>query len=207
MSWILWCTGESWAHIVWPIDHCIFAYPIWHKDSLSNIEYLCEEIRAIATAFVGLWLMFRCTGESWAYLRDRSSTAYLPIPFGNQNRLGNIKSLCRNMRHRLSYSWQSRSFCWHITEVLAHLWFTSQRVGSWDTARVLLTQMLIVLPGFSWPMIEDDSQLRSSILSRMSFLHMYEANLTSCESLWMLSFQRRHASRATNKPPKRMYLQ
>jgi len=36
--------------------------------------------------------------------------------------------------------------------------------------------MLLSLPGFSWPMIEDHSQQRSSILSRMSFLDMYEAN-------------------------------
>jgi len=36
--------------------------------------------------------------------------------------------------------------------------------------------MPLSLPQFSWPMIEDHSQLRSSILSRMSFLDMYEAN-------------------------------
>jgi len=36
--------------------------------------------------------------------------------------------------------------------------------------------MPLSLPGFSWPMIEHHSQLRSSILSRMSFLDMYEAN-------------------------------
>jgi hypothetical protein len=30
--------------------------------------------------------------------------------------------------------------------------------------------------------------------------------LTSCESLWMLSFQPRQVSRATNMPPKHMYL-
>jgi len=36
--------------------------------------------------------------------------------------------------------------------------------------------MPLLLLGFSWPMIEDHSHLRSSILSRMSFLDMYEAN-------------------------------
>jgi hypothetical protein len=36
--------------------------------------------------------------------------------------------------------------------------------------------MPLLLPQFSWPMIEDHSQLRSSILSRMSFLDMYAAN-------------------------------
>jgi len=43
-------------------------------------------------------------------------------------------------------------------------------------AQVFLAQMPLALPGFSWPMIEDHSHLRSSILSRMSFLDMYEAN-------------------------------
>jgi len=36
--------------------------------------------------------------------------------------------------------------------------------------------MPLLLPGFCWPIIEDHSQLRSSILSRMSFFDMYEAN-------------------------------
>jgi len=129
-----------------------------------------------AGAFALIWSKFRCTGESWAYLRDRSSTAFLPIPFGNQNRLGDIEYLCQNLSHRLTYLWQSRSICWHIIEVLAHLWSASQRVCSWDTARVFMAHMPLSLPGFSWPMIEDHSQLRSLILSRLIFLDMYEAN-------------------------------
>jgi len=129
-----------------------------------------------AGAFALIWSKFRCTGESWAYLHDRSRTAYLPIPFGNPNRLGDIEYLCQNMRHRLTYLWQIRSFCWHIIEVLALLWSASQRVGSWDTAQVFLAQMPLSQPGFSWLMIEDHSQLRSSILSSMSFLDLDEAN-------------------------------
>jgi len=120
--------------------------------------------------------MLWCIRESWAYLRNWFSTACSPIPFGYQNRLGDIEYLCQNMRHRLTYSWQSRNFSWNIIEVLAHLWSASQRVRSWDTSWVFLAQMPVLLPGFSWPMIKDHSQLQSSILSRMSFLDMYEAN-------------------------------
>ena len=50
-------------------------------------------------------------------------------------------------------------------------------------ARVFLAQMLLSLPEFSWPMIEDYLQLRSSILSRLSFLDMYEANF---DKLWVI---------------------
>jgi len=128
-------------------------------------KYLCLSMRhsllicGKAGAFAPIWSKFQCTGESWAYLRDRSRTAYSPIHFGNQNRLGDIEYLCQNLRLRLTYSWQIRSFCWHIIEVLAHLWSASQRVRSWDTARVFLAQMPPSLPGFSWLMIDDHSQL------------------------------------------------
>jgi len=159
-----------------------------------------------AGAFACQESKFRCTRESWAYHRDKSSTAYSPIPFGNQNRLGDIEYLCQNMRHGLTYSWQSRSFCWHMIEVLAHLWSASQRVRIWDMARVFLAQMQLSLPGFSWPQIKDYAELRSSILSRMSFLDMYEANIDKLRVIMDVSFWPRHASRVTNKPPRRMYL-
>ena len=35
--------------------------------------------------------------------------------------------------------------------------------------------MTLSLPGFSWPMIDDHLQVRSSILFRMSFLDIFEA--------------------------------
>ena len=136
-----------------------------------------------ARAFAPIWSKFWCTREFWAYLHDRSSTAYLPIPFGNQNRLRDIEYLCQNMSHRLTYSWQSHSFCWHIIEVWAHLWSAFQRFRSWETARVFFAQMPLLLLGLSWPMSEDHSQLRSSILCRMSFLDMYEANF---DKLWII---------------------
>jgi len=55
-------------------------------------------------------------------------------------------------------------------------------------------------------MIEVYAQLTSSIQSRISFLYMYEANFDKLQVIMAVSFQLSHASRATNKPPKRMYL-
>jgi len=139
--WVWGSTRESRAYLP---DWSSTAYsPISFVDynTLGDIEYLCQHIRGIATPFAGLWLNFRCSGESWAYLCDRSSTAYSPIPFGNQNRLGDSEYLCKNMKHGLAYSWQNRSFYCPIMEVLVHLWSASQRVGSWDTAQVFLAQI------------------------------------------------------------------
>ena len=72
-------------------------------------KYLCRIRRysslicGKAGAFALIWSKFRCTRESWAYLCDRFCTAYSQIPFGNQNRLGDIQYLSQNMRHRLTY--------------------------------------------------------------------------------------------------------
>jgi len=79
----------------------------------------------------------------------RSITAYSPIPFGNSNRLGDIEYLCENLRHWLTYLWQSHSFCWHMTEVLAHLWSASQSVGCWDMARMFVAKPQLLL-AFDW---------------------------------------------------------
>jgi len=73
-------------------------------------------------------------------------------------------------------------------------------------AWVFLPQMELSLPGVYWPMIEDNAQLGSAILSRMSFLDTYEANFDKLRVIMEVSFQPRHTSRATNKPPKGMYL-
>jgi len=74
-------------------------------------------------------------------------------------------------------------------------------------ARVFLAQMQLSLPGFCWPRIEDHAHRRCTMLSRMSFLDMYEANCEKLRVIMNVSFQPTHALRATNKPPKRMYLQ
>jgi len=54
-------------------------------------------------------------------------------------------------------------------------------------------------------MIEVQAQLKSAILSRMTFLDLYEANFDMLRLILDVSFLPRHASRVTNKPPKRMY--
>jgi len=143
----------------------------------------------MATAFPGLWLKFWCTWESWADLCGRSSTACFPIPFGN---LGDIEYLCQNMRHGVTYSWQSRSNWWHIIEVLAHLWFVSQRVGSWGMTRVFLAKCSFRCrgsPGLWFKIMYNcDHQFCPKCASSICM----KPTLTSCEWLWMY-----HSSPAT----------
>jgi len=68
---------------------------IWDTGSL---------IRGKDTAFASLWSKFWCTVESWAYCYDRSSSAYVPIPFGNKVSLGGFEYFGQNMRHGLTNS-------------------------------------------------------------------------------------------------------
>ena len=91
------CTGEFRAYLDGLSSTAYSPIAFVNQNRLGDIEYLCQDICAIAAAFAGLWLKFRCTGESWAYLRDRSSTVYSPIPCGNQNKLGDNEYLCQNM--------------------------------------------------------------------------------------------------------------
>ena len=70
-----------------------------------------------------------------------------------------------------------------------------------------MVQMQLSLAGFSRCMIEVHAQLRSPILSRMSFLDMYQANFDKLQVIMDVLFQPRHASRVTNQPPKHMYIQ
>ena len=78
---------------VWPIWSTFVR--IWDTGSL---------IRGKDAAFASLWSKFWCTGESWAYCYERSSTAYLHIPFRNKVTLGDIEYFCQDMRHGLNYS-------------------------------------------------------------------------------------------------------
>jgi len=79
-----------------------------------RIGAMVSLVHGNAAAFAGLWAKYWCTRESWAYCYDRSSTAYLLIPFGSIDSLGNIEYLCLNMWHGLICLWQSRSFCMQI---------------------------------------------------------------------------------------------
>jgi len=177
-------------------------------------KYLCLIVRysslicGKAGAFARIWSKFRCTEESCAYLRARSSTAYSPIPFGNQNRQDDIECLCQNVRHGLTYSWQSGSICRHIIELLAHRRSASQRVRNLRHGTGILgSNSPFQFRGFPglWLKIIQNWDLQSCP-GWASWICM-KPTLTSCESLWMLSLQPRHTSRATNKPPMRMYLQ
>jgi len=129
-------------------------------DSLGHILLwlICPCIFAVT----GLSSKFQCTRESWACHCDSSITPFSSIPFGHSNRLHHIEYFCRNMRHWVTYLWQSRSFYWHFIEVLAHPWSSSQRVGCWDTARVFLAKQQLSLLGMSWSMIEVQAQLISA---------------------------------------------
>jgi len=121
---------------------------------------------------------------------------------------GDIEYLCQNVRHGLTYSWQSGSFCWHIIEVLAHRRSASQRVRNLrHGSGILDSNSLFHCRGFPglWLKIIQNWDLQSCP-EWASWICM-KPTFTSCESFWMLSFQPRHASRATNKPPMRMYLQ
>ena len=185
----------------------------------------------------------------------------MPIPFGNQNRLGDIEYLCQNVRHGLTYSWQSGSFCWPMVEIPVHRRILG--ISSWQIQHCIFANPIwqskqtrrywVPVSGYSWQsrsicwhIIEVLAHRRSAsqrvrklrhgsgILGSNSPFHCrgfpglwlkiiqnwdlqscpewaswvcMKPTLTSCESLWMLSFQPRHASRATNKPPMRMYLQ
>jgi len=172
-------------------------------DSLGHISL--RSIDPCIFVVAGLWPRSRCTRESWANHCDRSITAHSSIPFVNSNRLGDIEHLCLNMRHWLTNFWQSRSLCRHFIEVLAHLWSTSQRVRCWDTAQVLLAKLQHSLQGMSWPMIDVQDNWDLPIQSRMSCLDIYKVNFDKLRLIMDISSQPRHASRATNKPPMRMY--
>jgi len=68
-----------------------------------------------------------------------------------------------------------------------------------------MAKLQLSLPGISWPLIEVLAQLKSTIQSRMMLLDLYEANFDKLRLIVDGSFRPRHASRATNMPPKHMY--
>jgi len=80
-------------------DWSITAYltiPAGNEDSLDKMSTCViiwdtgSPIHGKAAVVVGIWPKFQCTGKSWAFRNDRSSTVYLPIWFGNKDSLGNI---------------------------------------------------------------------------------------------------------------------
>jgi hypothetical protein len=87
------------------------------------------------------------------------------------------------------------------TGIRAHLTLTSQCVGHWDTARVLIAKLHLSLLGMSWPMIwpmiKVQAQWRTAIQSRMTFLDFDDVNFSKLRLIVHVSFQVRHASTVT----------
>ena len=108
-----------------------------------------------------------------------------------------IEFLCQNMRHGLTYSWQSSRLCRNIIVIWTQLGSQSQSVGDWDTVQVFMAKLHLWLIVMSWPMIEVQAQLRSAIKSRMTFLDFYEVNIGKRLLIMKVSFQVRHAATIT----------
>jgi hypothetical protein len=68
-----------------------------------------------------------------------------------------------------------------------------------------MDKMPLSLPHMSWPLIEVLAPLKSTVLSRMMFVDLYEANLDKVRRIMDVSFRIRHAFKVTNMPPKCIY--
>jgi len=76
-----------------------------------------------ATAFADIWLKFRCTRELSAYVLSCVMTD--PAPHICQSNLARRLSRCywilvAEFETRFAYSWQSRSYCRHMSIVQMH---------------------------------------------------------------------------------------
>ena len=139
--------------------------------------------------FTGQWEKVPFAGESWANRYDRFSKAYLPIPTGDNDHVGNIENLWQNMRHGLTYSWPSWGIRWPIIHDEPQLSLASQIVGCWVILQVFIATLKLLLLGISWAMINAQAQQRSATQSRMRFSDLYEATF---DKLWLIldiSFQ------------------
>jgi hypothetical protein len=129
--------------------------------------------------------------SSWPSLHNRQSlsamkTVYMIIEFQWQN-----------IRRGVTDVWQSCRFRQNIILVQTHLRLASQCISDCDTTRVFMTKLCLSLCGMSSPMIEVQAQLRSAILSRMTFFDFYEANVGKLQLSRNISFQVTHATTAT----------
>jgi len=98
-----------------------------------------------------------------------------------------------------------RGFCRHIIEIQAHLRSASKRLRCWDMAWVSMADLQLCYRVFPdlWLKFRHNWDLQSS--PEWGCWICMKANF---DKLWLImdvSFQLRHASRATNKPPKCMY--
>ena len=63
-------------------------------------------------------------------------------------------SLCQNIRHWLTDSWQCCSLCRYMVVIWVHLTSALQWVGHWEMAQVFMAKLQLSLLGMSSPMIE-----------------------------------------------------
>jgi len=112
-----------------------------------------------------------------------------------------IEFWCHNLRPGLTYWWQHCSWCSNIIVVRTYLRSAFIGVVFWDTARVFMVMLHLSLLSMSWPkvwpMIEVQTQLRSAIQSRMTFLDFNEVNFGKLQLIVTVSFQVGHTSTAT----------
>jgi len=162
--------------VLWQIQHRLFANPIWQGDCLGDIETSCVWIWDTARLFVAIphlllaYAQSSGAPESPGHLSSWLSLHNCQSHSGINSADTIIEFWCQNMRHGITYSWQSCSLCRNMVVVRAHLISASQSVGDWDTAQVFMAKLHLLLLGMSWPMIEVQAQLRSAIQSQMTFL-------------------------------------
>jgi len=141
---------------LWQIQHCLFANPIWLGDCLGDIESSCVWIwhtARLLVAFPHLLLAYAQSSgakESPGHISSRLSLHNCQSQSAINTVDTIIEFLCQNLRHGLTYLWQSWSLCRKIIVVRAHLGSASQSVGDWDTARVFMAKLHLSLLGMSW---------------------------------------------------------
>jgi len=141
--WLLLTTNRRWSQLINNTTSSLLAYLM-----INGICWILRIIQWMALNHSSVAIL-RCTGSlrpktlftinrvqgaffnnfhvHWEIVgiyhescKDGSSTAYLPIAFDNNVRLGDIKLLCQNTIHQLADVWHSHSFCWRMIDVQMH---------------------------------------------------------------------------------------
>jgi len=88
----------------------------------------------------------------------------------------------------------SDCFRWHMIEVHAQLRSTSPIVRWSDLVQVFIAKLQLPLLGTSWPIIEVQAHLRTSILWSITFLDIYEINFDKLQFIMYISSLPSYAS-------------
>jgi len=118
----------SWVAL-WQLQHSTFANPIWHWETLGNIEYFGQNMKhgspicGRAAAFTGILSKFRCNGKCSAYILSHVMTA--PAQHICQSRMVLRHSrrywvLRLEYETRLAMWWQSHTVFRHMINVQGH---------------------------------------------------------------------------------------